>query len=51
MKLLELNMALVEVYRESNRATHATKDMATRSKLACQQAKAAHDLWQTLETQ
>ena len=47
----ELNTALVEVYRELERATRAAKDMAARNKLASKQAKTATDLWQASKLQ
>ena len=41
IELPELNMALIETYRELNCATRAAKDMAANIKVARQQAKIA----------
>ena len=49
IKLPKLNTALVEVYQELGKATHAVKDMAVSSKLAHKQAKMATELWQASE--
>ena len=51
IELLELNMVLVETYKELDHATRATKDMATNIHIAPQQAKIATELWQNSETQ
>ena len=47
----ELNTALIETYRELDRALDAAKDMAANIKIARHQAKAATDLWQAMEAQ
>ena len=44
-------MALVKVYRELDKRTRATKDMAVSSKHAHKHAKTAMELWQALESQ
>ena len=49
MELPDLNMALVEAYRNLHHTTRAAKDMARRIKTAHQQAKRATDLWQAAE--
>ena len=51
IELPELNTALVEVYRKSEKATHAAKDMAARNKLASKQAMTATNLWQASKLQ
>ena len=45
IELRNLNMALVEAYRDLDRTTHAAKQMARCSKTAQKQAERATELW------
>ena len=45
MEVPELNMTLIEAYRDLDRTTQAAKGMAQRIKTAQQQAKIATELW------
>ena len=49
IELPDLNTALIEVYRELEKAIRVAKDMAVSSKQVCKQAKTATDLWQASE--
>ena len=49
MELPDLNTALIEAYRNLDRTTRATKEMARCSKTAQKQAERATELWQASE--
>ena len=49
MEVPELNTALVEAYRDLDRTTRATKDLARKIKTTQQHAKVATELWRAVE--